>query len=100
MLTLVAISGCNHAANPTSPAISASPSGPASSSASSPGASALSGDSSTPSVGDTSGASAGATDTTPAGPPTPDAAASELDQIQQLINDINNSLSSSDGGGE
>jgi nitrous oxide reductase accessory protein NosL len=36
-------------------------------------------------------------------PATPDAAASELDQINQLINDINNSIQSSDSstaGGE
>ena len=41
--------------------------------------------------------------TVPAGPPTPDAVASELDQINQLINDIDNSVSSSDSsqqGGE
>jgi hypothetical protein len=31
-----------------------------------------------------------------AGPPTPDPVASELDQINQLINDINNSVDSSD----
>jgi hypothetical protein len=39
----------------------------------------------------------------PAGPPTPDPVASELDQINQLINDINNSVNSSDtsqAGGE
>ena len=41
--------------------------------------------------------------TVPAGQPTPDAVASELDQINQLINDIDNSVSSSDSsqqGGE
>jgi len=39
----------------------------------------------------------------PAGPPTPDPVASELNQINQLINDINNSVNSSDtsqAGGE
>lgn len=40
---------------------------------------------------------------TPAGPATPDPVASELDQINQLINDIDNSVQSSDSsqqGGE
>ena len=32
-------------------------------------------------------------------PPTPDPVASELDQINQLINDINDSVQSSDSGG-
>jgi hypothetical protein len=51
-------------------------------------------------------ASVAPTDSTasiPAGPPTPDAVASELDQINQLINDINNSVQNSDSstqGGE
>ena len=39
----------------------------------------------------------------PAGPPTPDPVASELDLINELINDINNSVQSSDSsqqGGE
>jgi hypothetical protein len=40
---------------------------------------------------------------TPAGPATPDPVASELDQINSLINDISNSISNSDSsqqGGE
>jgi hypothetical protein len=44
-----------------------------------------------------------ASPSTPAGPATPDPVASELDQINQLIQDINNSVQSSDSsqqGGE
>jgi hypothetical protein len=47
--------------------------------------------------------SASSSPAVPAGQPTPDAVASELDQINQLINDIDNSVSSSDSsqqGGE
>ena len=47
--------------------------------------------------------SAAGSPSAPAGPPTPDPVASELDQINQLINDINNSVNSSDtsqAGGE
>ena len=44
--------------------------------------------------------SSAATPTDLPGPTAPDPAASELDQINQLINDIDNSVQSSDAGGE
>ena len=48
-----------------------------------------------------SGDPSSAAPSSPPGPGTPDPAASELDQINQLINDINNSIQdSSNGGGE
>jgi hypothetical protein len=62
-----------------------------------------SGSSDSPSAGPSGSpsSSAAATPTDAPGPTAPDPAASELDQINQLINDINNSIQdSSNQGGE
>jgi hypothetical protein len=112
LLLAIAVAGCNRGANERPSLVSgpvastgAGPSaGPASEGAPqltvAPGGSteaAGSGDlSASPSSNAEATASAGA-------PASPDPVASELDQIQQLINDINDSLSSSDSsqqGGE
>jgi predicted small lipoprotein YifL len=55
----------------------------------------------TPGAGASTEATGGASSIDPGGQPTMDPVASELDQINQLINDLNNSISSSsDQGGE
>lgn len=97
-LVVVAIAGCNGGSSQTP---SSGPASTGSVALSSPteGLTQL-----TASAGDTASASdsglvtgsPGATASGSAAPATPDAVASELDAIQQLIDDINNSLSSSD----
>jgi hypothetical protein len=90
LLICLALVGCGRrgatdqtpASQPTYNAALVSPSGPIDSGASGG-----------PS-GSASGSGAG-----PTVPPTPDPVASELDQINQLINDINDSVQSSDSGG-
>jgi hypothetical protein len=90
LLICVALAGCGRrgandqtsAPQPTYNAALVSPSG-----STDPGASGSPSDSA-------SGADSG-----PTVPPTPDPVASELDQINQLINDINDSVQSSDSGG-
>ena len=105
LLLVVAAGGCNRStdrtATPASPAASAPPS------ATDPGGQASAGGSADASVPEVDTASAppppasAAVVGTAAAPPTPDAVASELDQIQQLIDDINGSLTGSDSqGGE
>ncbi len=97
LLVCVAVISCGRHPAP-SPSSSYSP--PATSSAESSGASFDEFDTPAP---DSSGSDpASASDSSgPGGPPTPDPVASELDQINQLINDINNSISdSSSQGGE
>jgi hypothetical protein len=93
LLVCITIAGCNqHAATSQQSAAAAVPSPTATDA----GASASATD--VPSVAPTDSIAS-----IPAGPPTPDAVASELDQINQLINDINNSVQTSDSstqGGE
>lgn len=86
-LTCLALAGCGHQAATSGPASAQLTPGPTA--VASPASAELSpADSETPSVSESP--------SLPAGPPTPDPVASELDQINQLINDINNSVQSSD----
>jgi len=97
LLVCVAVISCGRHQSPSS---GSSYSPTATSSAETSGASFGEFDTSAP---DSSGSDpASASDSSgPDGPPTPDPVASELDQINQLINDINNSISdSSSQGGE
>ena len=93
LLIGTAAAGCGHRGGPTDTPF-ASP------------ATATATESAPAQVNTTSDATAtqGPADTsTPAGPATPDPVASELDQINSLINDISNSISNSDSsqqGGE
>lgn len=61
-----------------------------------PAATSTAGASASPVIAASESPSATDAPSVPAGPPTPDPVASELDQINQLINDINNSVQSSD----
>ena len=90
-----ALAACGHQAATSQPTASAS----ATAVGLSPSPTDSAADSATPTASGTPTASD--TPTPTAGPTAPDAVASELDQINQLINDINNSIqSSSSGGGE
>ena len=94
LLIGTAAAGCGHRGGPTDTPFASSP------------ATATATESAQAHVNPTSDATAtqGPADTsTPAGPATPDPVASELDQINSLINDISNSISNSDSsqqGGE
>ena len=94
LLVCLALAGCGHgAATPQSTSIQASPSRPATTADVSPSAAATTSMPLGPS----------ASSTAPRSQPTMDPVASELDQINQLINDLNNSVQSSDSsqqGGE
>ena len=100
LLACLAAGGCGRheaTAGPTAAPVSAGPSiGQVSASTS-----AMPSESASPAV--SAAPSQSASPTAPAGPATPDPVASELDQINQLIQDINNSVQSSDSsqqGGE
>jgi len=106
LLAGLAVGGCGRheaTAQPTAAPVTSGPSfgqGGASGSVTPSGSATQSG-SATPAVSEAPSQSA--SPSTPAGPATPDPVASELDQINQLIQDINNSVQSSDSsqqGGE
>ena len=93
LLVGIALAACGHQAATSQPTATAS----ATAVGLSPSPTDSAADSATPTASGTPMASG----TPTAGPTAPDAVASELDQINQLINDINNSIqSSSSGGGE
>lgn len=100
LLLLVAAGGCNRSTDrtvtPKSTATSAVPSPSDSAEGSAEVPTLASGEASASSVDSESPSAAAATPTAPA---TPDAVASELDQIQQLIDDINSSITGSDSSG-
>jgi predicted small lipoprotein YifL len=96
LLVGMALAACGHQGPSSQPTATAS----ATAAGLSPSpADSVATDSATPAASDTPAATDTPAPTT--GPTAPDAVASELDQINQLINDINNSIqSSSSGGGE
>ncbi len=106
LLVGLAVAGCGHRGATASPTVAAVTPAPAATAGDNgtPGSAVASTAAATPSASPSAPSSvAPPTATAPAGPATPDPVASELDQINQLINDINNSVQSSDSsqqGGE
>ena len=98
ILVVLAVAGCNRGGNATPQASQSAASAASAMDTSSASGLADETQSATASASDSSATASTSVPPTSAPPATPDAVASQLDQIQRLINDIDSSLSSSDGG--